>query len=647
MAMDFDLVVTCFNIGAERLMSRKGEEVVGKHIFDVFPEARGTAFEENYRRAAENRCTLSFDAYFDAEPHRNWYNVRVSPTDEDIRVSFQAHGQMMQLEKDLRQITTCLLSLGNDYKNNVDSLVRLAGKIMKADFSVYRALKGDALAVVGAWNIPQAFDSKEMTGSGLCPDLLLRSEENHLLVQDVHESDYGKNDPAVAELGIKTYLGHVIMTGDMRIGVLCVCYRKAVDLSDDQLDLMKIIASALGNVEMRREKEQLLVNSNKLLEDALSHLKEAQDEAIRHERMSALGQVVAGIAHDFNNALVPILGISDLLLTNPELLNDKHQLATDLEMIRHSAATAASTVKSLRDFYRPASEDEFDTVDLAEVIQEAVKATEHAWKIKAMEEERPIEMQVMTGPIPPTDCDKAAIRAVLENLITNSVEAMPKGGIITVRAWYEEGFIYISISDNGKGMSEKVRAHCLDPFFTTKFASDTGMGLSRSYGVVARHGGSMTVKSSLGNGTEIVIKLKQRAHKEKPSEPAADEEHGKPKPLDILVIDDDERTRYLLEKLLSSQAKKLTICSSGEEALAAFKSSKPTLVITDKAMPSMDGVELSKRLKSESPEIPIIMLTGYGDLMDPDELPPSVDVLLTKPVTLQDVYEAIEKAMAV
>lgn len=645
MALDSKLVVTFFNDAAESMLGRKREEILGRQLFDGFPEARGSVFEVNYRKALSERRALSFEAYFDVEPYRNWYDVRVYPTDEGICIFFQVSTALRQLEQNLKKVNEGLLSLGNDYQLNVNTLAQLAGEILKADFSVYRALKGNSLAVVGSWNIPEVFAKTEAPQSGICSQLLFGSEDSHMLVPDLPNSDHAKMDAAFCDSGLVTYLGHVIKTGDVRSGVLCVCYRKHVSPSEDDLELLKVIASALGNVEMRREKEQLLVNSNKLLQDAMDHLNQAQDEIIKRERLSALGQMVSGIAHDFNNALMPIMGISDLVLSNPELLKDTERLRKDMAMIHHSATLASNTVRSLREFYRPTSAEDFEPVDVTELVSDSVKATEHAWKIRAMDEARPIEVKVVTGPIPATAGNRAGLQDVLSNMILNSVDSMPHGGIITIRAWYEDNNIYISVCDTGEGMTEEVRAHCLEPFFTTKYATGTGMGLARSYGIVSRHGGMMTVDSVPGKGTEVVVSLPRRTpENEKEESPSVKGDSERRVALKIMVVDDDERTRYLMEKLLEKQAETLTLCSNGSEALDSFKELRHSLVITDKAMPVMDGEVLAERIKAISPATPIIMLTGYGDLMGEAERPPHVDILLAKPVTRQQLYEAIEKA---
>ena len=158
----------------------------------------------------------------------------------------------------------------------------------------------------------------------------------------------------------------------------------------------------------------------------------------------------------------------------------------------------------------------------------------------------------------------------------------------------------------------------------------------------------MTVDSAPGRGTEVVVKLLRRKPVESVEE-AGDEvcaEVDKLRPLSILVVDDDERTRYLIEKLLANQAETLTICSSGAEALKKFRELSHTLVLTDKAMPGMDGEELADQIKSISQDTPIIMLTGFGDLMGESGCPSSVDLLLSKPITRQQLYEAIESATA-
>lgn len=634
-----EMVVEFCNRAASCLIGKDSSSVTGCRLNDLLPGAAGESIEKSCLRAVENGSYSVFHSAADCNDSEGSFDVHIHPSEKGYCISLRQASRTGYSEKNLANIAACLNSMDSSYSGSVNALMSLAGEILEADFCVYKVIQGLTLKSAGSWGTLKGNAGAMSQYNLISSDFISRPEQEHLFIPDVSISSYARKSPAFRDLPFNTYLGHIVGIGNARHGVLCCYYSQKFSPSKEQLDILKIISATLGRIEATQEKEQLLINSNKLLQDALEHLNDAQEEIVKRERLSALGQMVSGIAHDFNNALMPVMGISDLIIRHPETLDDRVQILKDMEMIRHSAGIAAQTVRSLREFYRPASHDEFTGVNIPEIIRATVKSTEHAWKVRAMAEERPIEMRVMTGHIPETYGNMNALEDVISNLILNSVDAMPHGGIITIRAWFEDNSINISVHDNGTGMPEDVRAHCLEPFFTTKLATGTGMGLSRSYGIISRHGGTMTVESELGKGTEVIIKLLHRPPPDQSQSLRKNEENKETG--GILVVDDDSRTRYLLEKYLSGLSRSITVCSSGREALSKFNPEKHSLLITDKAMPEMEGDELASEIRKISRAVQVIMLTGYGELAEEPDPSCGVDRLLSKPITRQDLIDAI------
>ncbi|MBI4313123.1 MAG: HAMP domain-containing protein [Chloroflexi bacterium] len=257
----------------------------------------------------------------------------------------------------------------------------------------------------------------------------------------------------------------------------------------------------------RREQEQAqaeLREANARLSDALARL-ERTPLLIHQERMNALGQMASGIAHDISNTLIPIVGLSELLLTRPGILEQQDVVAKYAKSINTAAQDATAIVERLREFYRPGLDaDEMGPVNLNEVVKQTVVLTETRWR---SQREAQIAVATELGNIPAVKGSESELREALTNLILNAVDAMPGGGTITLRTGAEDGHVHVQVADTGVGMTEEVRRRCLEPFFTTKGERGTGMGLAMVYGVVKRHDGEIDIQSEVGKGTTFTLTL--------------------------------------------------------------------------------------------------------------------------------------------
>jgi len=406
----------------------------------------------------------------------------------------------------------------------------------------------------------------------------------------------------------------------------------------------QIVATSAENVTRRKQAEKDLREVNRELEKALVELKATQQQVIQQERLSALGQMAAGIAHDFNNTLMPILGFADVLLQNDAMLDDKAETRRCLEMLRTSAKDASSVVSRLREFYRPAdSDEEFPIVDLAKLVQQAVALTEPKWR--GLTQARGITVDVQTNfkAYPIVAGDESALREVLTNLLFNAVDAMPQGGRVSVETSIENERAVVRVADTGTGMTETVRRRCLEPFFSTKGEHGTGLGLSMVYGIVERHRGQLEIKSAIGKGTTFIIRLPLA--QEVPAAQSNREVAAKSNSaLNVLVVDDEARSREVLMAYLQTDNHSVATASSGREALEKFRLRHFDLVLMDRAMPEMNGEQTARFIKQVNKNIPVILLTGFSGQIDADGAKPAaVDVVLNKPITLDALRHTIRK----
>jgi len=224
---------------------------------------------------------------------------------------------------------------------------------------------------------------------------------------------------------------------------------------------------------------------------------------------------------------------------------------------------------------------------------------------------------------------------VLLNLVFNAIDAMPRGGRLTLASWAEGGRVCVAVKDTGVGMAPEVLQRIFEPFFTTKGPQASGLGLSVSYGIIRRHEGEITVESRPGEGTTFTIRLPIR-------ESPPPQVEGVPKParagLRVLVIDDEAEVRETLRDLLEAAGQEVWEAGSGREGLELLERQRVDLVCTDLGMPGMSGWEVAERVKARWPGQKVALITGWGAWVEPEELRAhGVDFLINKPFQLKEI----------
>ena len=382
---------------------------------------------------------------------------------------------------------------------------------------------------------------------------------------------------------------------------------------------------------------------NAELEKALADLKATQQQVIQQERLRALGQMASGNAHDFNNALMPVMGFAELLLVSPDALDDKKRARGYLEIIGTAAKDAASIVARLREFYRTnENSDVFAPVDLKRLAEQSIALTSPKWKDQAQANGGEIRVVGELSEVPPVAGDESALREVLTNLIFNAVDAMPGGGVITLRTRREAELVVLEVADTGAGMTREVRERCLEPFFSTKGERGTGLGLAMVFGIVQRHRGTIGIESQIGKGTTFLIRLPQGTASAASNGTGPD---ARPhRPLRVLLVDDEPQVRQVLAAFLETEGHTVQTADHGIDGLRKFMDGAFDLVITDKAMPGMSGDQMAVAIKQFSPKMPVVLLSGFHSASECEEIP-GVNVTASKPITLPVLRETIGRAM--
>ncbi|HEY3378022.1 MAG TPA: ATP-binding protein [Armatimonadota bacterium] len=375
-----------------------------------------------------------------------------------------------------------------------------------------------------------------------------------------------------------------------------------------------IVASAVRNLEIHET------------------LKEAQTRALHDTKMRALGEMAAGIAHDFNNILMS-------LMCNVELLGiatDFRQVQDRLPKLEQAILDARTIVQRVSAFGRTSEEPAFVPLHLATLIHGTLDFLTPQITLKS------VTLQAQHAHEDSTWVAGSAteIREVLINLVTNALHAMEENGTLTISSGRRGKLAYFTVRDTGVGMSPAVLARACDPFFSTKRGMGTGLGLSVSYNIVQRHQGTLRIESEEHVGTTVTVELPLSAA---PSATIAVHRESQ-RNQRILLVDDRNDIAEMLGELLAHLGHQMTLAHGASDALMCCEREHFDLVITDLALHEDTGDSVAQAIRRTLPETPVLLLTGSLDAQH--ECAELYDGILCKPVTLDNLREAIHQAMA-
>ncbi len=368
----------------------------------------------------------------------------------------------------------------------------------------------------------------------------------------------------------------------------------------------------------------------------ITERKQLEEQLRQSQKMEALGTLAGGIAHDFNNILAAILANAEIgWMDFPQ--NQKAQRY--FEAITKSAERASELVKQILVFSRmdPLT---FRPINLASVVQDTVKM------LRATIPHH-IEITLdLSEHCPNILADATQMHQVLLNLCSNSYHAMEENGgrlEIALEAARGGTYLKLTIQDTGHGMDAEAQRRVFDPFFTTKeVGKGTGLGLSVVHGIVEKHRGEITIDSQMGQGTTVSIWFPTTQAKASTTPPK--QSVLKKGSAHILIVEDEPLIADSYRKILERQGYLTTVCRNGVEALAEFEKNPNhiDLVLTDQAMPQMTGKQLAFKLLAIRPNLPILLSTGYSDIITKEEAQTmGIRRYLAKPIRLRTLLEVI------
>jgi len=401
-------------------------------------------------------------------------------------------------------------------------------------------------------------------------------------------------------------------------------------VSSQLVDLIKV---ALKQVQTNREKSEL------------------QRRLLQTQKMEAIGTLAGGIAHDFNNILAPILGYSEFL---EECLEDEEELRDGLGVIKKSSLRAKELVSQILSIARQ-EEEKASEVSVQRLLKEYLKFSRSTFPSKIQ-----IKQEIDTH-CPAVFGDPTKVHQVLMNLITNARHAIGEqhGTIFVkleeVRVSKNDGdmmgvssgpFVQVTIEDSGCGMAPELLERIFEPYFSTKGKQEgTGLGLAICHGIVTSMGGTIQVTSEPDVGTTFRIlfpvasSTHNKATSQKPKEYQRGTEH-------ILIVDDELQVLKVEQKQLERLGYKVSIRSNGFEAWEAFQHGAESfdLIISDLAMPHIDGLELAQKILEKAPTTPIILTTGFSNNVDKMRaFAMGIRAVLEKPASIEVLSRTIRQ----
>jgi CheY-like chemotaxis protein len=419
----------------------------------------------------------------------------------------------------------------------------------------------------------------------------------------------------------------------------------AADLRLRVRNLLETRFLHLGLRQQNRMLDERIIERTRELETTIEELRQTQRQAIRQERFHAFSEMAGGVVHDFNNVLMILMSLTDVLyreIPGPQ----NSQCCGHIATMQSVLDEAVQMIARLHYFCRPRLDDDlFMPADLKKIVEDAIGLAKPKWRDTARADGRDIELSIDLDRLDLFPCNGSEVRDAVFHLILNAVDAMPRGGTLSLELRSEPGGVEITVGDTGVGMSEETRTHCLDPFFTTKGETGAGLGLAMVHGIVGRHAGQLEISSRPGGGSKFTIHLPR----DNSNADAARAHHAAmvTRPLRILLAEDDDRLRQLISLQMESMGHVVENAADGAQALQKFHESSFDLILTDLSMPRLNGLEFVEAARRLISEIPIIMLTGFGAMLLPEgKRPPGVDILLHKPVTRDNLAAAIAQVAA-
>jgi signal transduction histidine kinase/CheY-like chemotaxis protein len=438
--------------------------------------------------------------------------------------------------------------------------------------------------------------------------------------------------------GARTVLFVPIKADSGIIGLLSVCSPLTDDTLKSSAAIFEIAANYLGKLFSLGDNRRTIKLFSRQAE-------EIQSKLTSLENLRILGELASGVFHDLNNVLGAILGRCELAMNKLAAVPESglaEKIARDIQMIEKSAVDSGEIINRLRMFSRARKENKRTAVFIHEIIDDSIEMIKPRWERFAHEngariilkKDVPNDIKIMADP--------SGLREVFTNLLLNAIDALPKGGEISVSCRQVNQTANIALTDTGVGIPEDLIDKIFNTFFTTKGEKGTGLGLPISKEIIEAHGGEIRVNSIPGKGARFLIELPIYESKAVGSELKASPV-SKAGGLRILIVEDRSDLKEALREALVANGFEVAVVASGEEAIMECGRLKYDVIISDLGLPGMDGLELATQIKAIDPQMVIILISGWEIEKSVAELQSrGVDGIIAKPFKIETALEIID-----
>jgi len=596
--IDRDWRFSFFNREAERQVGRPRESLIGRVVWDAFPELLGTIFEISYRHAMATGETTEFEAWF--EPLASWFRVRAYPSPQGLAVYF--------------------------YNVTAERAAREQARISEERFRLLAQATSDAI-----WDVD--LRTNEMWRSGGFETLFGVPTNDGPVKVDWPSHIHAEDRSRVVEGITRALEGRGNSWSDeyryqRADGSFAYVSNRGYIIRDPDGSPTRMVGGMTDLTERKKLEAQFL----------------------RAQRLESVGTLAGGIAHDLNNILSPILMSVGLL----KLEEDSPERLALLETIEASGRRGSDMVRQVLAFARGVDGKRIP-VSIRHLLRDVQKIMRDTIpKNIDVQFASPVDLWTVTA-------DVTQLHQVLMNLCVNARDAMPDGGLLKVEAAnlvLDEVYttmvgapstgphVVVTVSDTGTGISPAAQERIFEPFFTTKeIGKGTGLGLSTVLTIVKSHRGAIDVHSEVGQGTTFKIYIPAGGEAAGVEELEAPLPHGQGQ--QILIVDDEEHVRDLTKKILDKYGYQALVARHGAEAVAIYAQCRDVaVVITDMAMPVMDGLATIAALKAINPMVRVVASSGHSTANAPARASAAgADAFMNKPYTVDQLVRTIDDVL--
>ncbi len=450
-------------------------------------------------------------------------------------------------------------------------------------------------------------------------------------------ADTAEDDSAFAlwcrQAGWRSVYWIPVVLDDEPVGLFLACMRHERGFPAARRAMLEAlaphVAAAIRNAQLYEQ-----------LELSYRRLGEAQEQNLRNEQFRILGEMTSGLAHKFNNVLGVIIGRVQTAL---ERTTDS-ALQRDLRIVERAAHEGAITIRQLQQFTGTRGERTARPVNLAEIGRRVAERAVRNWRPDDAVAPETHRLVLDGGEAAWVLGIREDLEEVVQHLVDNAVDAMPKGGVLGLRVWRRGEAWTLEVSDTGPGIGEETRNRMFHPFVTTKGPRNLGLGLSIAYAIVTRHEGRIEASSEAQRGTTLCITLPAC---EAPAVPESAQEGTASRVARVLVVDDEPALADVLGEMLVAGGYETVVAASPAEAVERLAAEPFDVVLSDLGMPGLTGWDLALHCRHLHPGLPVVLITGWGLEVDDQRIAESgVFEVIPKPFEMQAVLEVVARAVA-